>query len=110
VRNAGHFAVELVSATQRLQSILPVPFSIRVGVHCGPVMAGVIGTRKFAYDVWGDTVNIAARLEQASEPDRVLMSSAMANAIGRDFQLDGPHQIETKDKRIVEVFFVTRAA
>ena len=42
---------------------LPAPFSIRIGLHSGAVMAGVIGTRKFVFDVWGDTVNIAARLE-----------------------------------------------
>ena len=53
----------MIAATARLQPGVAVPFSIRVGLHSGPVMAGVIGTRKFAYDVWGDTVNIAARIE-----------------------------------------------
>src|SRR6266540_1285844 len=62
---ASKLALDLVTAAQRLQSSLPMPFPIRVGVHSGPIMAGVIGTRKFAYDVWGDTVNIASRIEAA---------------------------------------------
>jgi DNA-binding response OmpR family regulator len=73
-----------------------------------PVMAGVIGTRKFAYDVWGDTVNIASRIEAASQPNRVLISATTAKHLGNDFTLDGPHNIETKEHRIVDTFFISR--
>ena len=96
----------MVAATARLRSRLPVPFSIRVGLHSGPVMAGVIGTRKFAYDVWGDTVNIAARMEAAGAPNRVLASAATVKALGNDYNLDGPHKIENKEGRVLEAFFV----
>jgi len=71
-------------------------------------MAGVIGTRKFAYDVWGDTVNIAARLEAASQPNRVLASAATVKALGSDYALEGPHKIDTKEGRMLEAFFVSR--
>jgi class 3 adenylate cyclase/AmiR/NasT family two-component response regulator len=108
-RIATELALDFAAAAQRLQSSLPVPFPIRAGVHSGTVMAGVIGTRKFAYDVWGDTVNIASRIESASQPNRVLISAATAKHVERDFKLDGPHQIETKEQRLVETFFVTRS-
>jgi adenylate cyclase len=108
-RIAAKLALDLVAAAQRLQSSLPVPFPIRVGVHSGPIMAGVIGTRKFAYDVWGDTVNIASRIEAAGEPNRVLISAATAKHLDRDFKLDGPHKIETKEQRMVEAFFISRS-
>jgi len=49
-------------------------WEIRIGIHAGPLVAGIIGTKKFSFDVWGDTVNIAARAEQASEPDRILIT------------------------------------
>jgi adenylate cyclase len=107
-RVAVRLALDMVVATERLQSRLPVPFPIRVGLHSGPVMAGIIGTRRFAYDVWGDTVNIASRVEGAGQANRVLISAATANSLGTEFQLDGPHKIETKEQRVIEAFFVSR--
>jgi class 3 adenylate cyclase len=107
-RTAAKLALEMVAAAGRLQSRLPAPFPIRVGLHSGPVMAGIIGTRRFAYDVWGDTVNIASRLEGASQTNRVLVSAATADLLGDDFKLDGPHKVDTKEQRVIEAYFVSR--
>ena len=49
-------------------------WSVRVGVHCGPVVAGVVGDQKYQYDVWGDTVNVAARMADAGRPGTVAMT------------------------------------
>jgi adenylate cyclase len=109
-RVAVKLALDLVAAAERLRMQLPVPFPIRVGVHTGPVMAGIIGTRRFAYDVWGDTVNVASRVEGASKAGRVLVTSATAEAAGGDYLFDGPHKIETKEQRVIETFFASRRA
>jgi len=106
-RMATKFALEMVTATGRLRSRLPAAFTIRVGLHSGSVMAGVLGTRKLAYDVWGDTVNIAARLEAASEPNRVLASVATVKALESEYRFDGPQKVETKEGRMLEAFFVS---
>jgi adenylate cyclase len=108
VRMAAKFAFDMIAATGRLRSRLPVPFTVRVGLHSGPVMAGVIGTRRFAYDVWGDTVNIAARIEAASQPNRMLVSAATVKGLGSDYSFDGPHKIGNKEERVLEAFFVSR--
>jgi adenylate cyclase len=108
-RAATKLALDMIAAAERLRPRLPAPFPIRVGLHSGSVMAGVIGTRKFVYDVWGDTVNIAARLEAASQPNRALISAAAAKLLGGEFRLDGPHQIDTKEHRVLEAFFVSRS-
>src|SRR5262249_26478751 len=108
VRMAAKFALDTVAATGRLRSRLPAPFSIRVGLHSGSLMAGVIGTRRLAYDVWGDTVNIAARIEAASQPNRVLASATTVKGLGSDYSFDGPHKIDNKEDRVLDVFFISR--
>ena len=71
---------------------------LRVGIHIGPVIAGVIGTRKFAYDIWGDTVNIASRMESHSLPGRTQVSAAMYQRIKGKFQLEERGHVEVKGR------------
>ena len=51
-----------------------IPFEVRIGIHSGPVVAGVVGAKKFAYDIWGDTVNLAARMEENSVSGKINIS------------------------------------
>lgn len=74
------------------------PLEIRVGVASGPAVAGVIGRQKFAYDLWGDTVNLASRLEAASEPGRILVSEATAALLDGSYELSGPVTVDLKGK------------
>jgi adenylate cyclase len=81
-------------------------FEARIGIHTGPVVAGVVGAKKFAYDIWGDTVNLAARMEQACEPGRVNVSEATQNLSQYIFKFENRGKIAAKNKGEIEMFYV----
>jgi Adenylate and Guanylate cyclase catalytic domain len=74
------------------------PISVGIGIACGPVIAGVIGDRKFAYDVWGDTVNAASRLESAATPGSIQVSEAVHDRLIGNYVLSEPYLVELKGK------------
>ena len=76
-------ALEIVAGSRVVRWPSGDPIVVRGGIATGPVVAGVIGERKFAYDVWGDTVNLASRLQEAGEPGEVLVSQRTADVIHR---------------------------
>ena len=88
----------------------PVPLGIRIGVHTGPVVAGVIGRRKFIYDLWGDTVNTASRMESHGAPGRVQISEATAAQLGEGFQLEARGSVEVKGKGAMKTFWLNGEA
>lgn len=81
-------------------------FEARIGIHTGTVVAGIVGSRKFAFDVWGDTVNVAQRLEAACEPGRINISSEMHRLIKDDFRCIPRGKVEVKNIGEVEMYFV----
>jgi class 3 adenylate cyclase len=82
------------------------PVVVRAGVAAGPAVAGVIGQRKFAYDLWGDTVNLAARLEENGEPGRILVSEEMAERLADRFEFGSPLVLDLKGKGPTRVRFL----
>ena len=78
----------------------------RIGLHTGPLVAGVIGKKKFSYDVWGDTVNTASRMESASDPGRVNISRATYDLVKEYFECEPRGKLEVKGKGLVEMYFV----
>lgn len=81
---------------------------LRIGLHTGPVVAGVVGQRKFAYDIWGDTVNTASRMESSGEPGEVNVSGETYGMIKEYFHCDHRGQVEAKNKGRVDMYFVRR--
>ncbi len=83
-------------------------FEIRLGVHTGDVVSGIVGTKKFVFDIWGDAVNIAARMEDASEEGKVNISGTTYKLVQDDFACEYRGKIAAKNKGEVDMFFVER--
>ena len=103
---AADMALGMIDVLHRINEGTGRGWRIRIGVHTGPAVAGVIGSWKFAYDVWGDTVNMASRLESSSLPDHIQVSAPVVDALGSAFVVEARGAIELKGKGETETFFL----
>ena len=100
-------ALEIRNFIAHRKSILSsAGFEIRIGVHSGPVVAGIVGSKKFAYDIWGDTVNTASRMESSGEAGKVNISHTTYEAVKDKFLCKYRGEIETKGKGKIKMYFV----
>jgi len=81
-------------------------FEARIGIHTGPVVAGVVGVKKFAYDIWGDTVNVAARLQETCETGSINISEATFNEIKYFFPCTYRGRLNAKNKGVIDMYYV----
>lgn len=104
------FGLELVTITARVSQQHQVPIGIRVGVHSGSIIAGVIGKSRFAYDMWGETVNMASRMESTGVPGRVQVSESAFQRLEGHFSFEAREDLQIKGAHSVTAYLVTELA
>ena len=106
--NVIHAAMEIIDVIKTLKEEDEEKgfFDIRIGIHTGPLVAGVVGNKKFAYDIWGDTVNTAARMEQSSEANRINISHSTYELVKDKFNCSFRGKQPAKNKGLIEMYFI----
>ena len=102
-----NFAKGMYEDLAKYNETADIKLNIRIGLNCGPVTAGVIGTHKFIYDVWGDTVNVASRMESAANPGAIRITENLKNMLeGKGFTFTEPIECKIKGKGMMKTFEV----
>jgi class 3 adenylate cyclase len=103
----AEMALEMMACLKQFNEERGVSIHLRIGLNTGPVIAGVIGRSKFIYDLWGDTVNTASRMESTGLPDRVQITDTMQRALGEQFEFEERGEIEVKGKGYLRTWLLT---
>ncbi|MFN5849468.1 MAG: adenylate/guanylate cyclase domain-containing protein, partial [Chitinophagales bacterium] len=103
-------AKEMIDVCKAFQATLKASnkpfFELRTGINTGTLVSGIVGKSKFQFDIWGDTVNVASRLEQTSEPGKINISRSTYDAVKHEFPCTPRGLIPIKNKGDIEMFFV----
>jgi class 3 adenylate cyclase len=105
---AAEMALDMLDAMSRFNSRAKTDFSIRIGLNSGPVVAGVIGKRKFIFDLWGDAVNVASRMESHGTPGRIQTTDACRELLGGRYEFTERGEIQIKGKGGMRTWYLDR--
>ena len=107
VQAIAELALGIKDAVLQFNEKHQTSFAVRIGISSGPVVAGVLGTKKFSYDLWGDTVNVASRLESTSPAHHIHISRATADRLSDGFAYAPRGMVDVKGKGELQTYFLT---
>jgi len=112
MRNPSHPVDMVMAAFEMLEAVRerarpdrPAQWKVRIGIHTGPVIAGVVGINKFAFDIWGDTVNYSSRMESSGQANRINLSERTYSRVKDFFACEYRGKVLTKEKRELDMYF-----
>jgi class 3 adenylate cyclase len=106
VARVADMALDVIDAVADYRARTGSPLEVRIGMHAGPTVAGVIGLKKFIYDVWGDAVNMASRMESTGIPGRIQVSEQTQERLASEFVFESRGEIEVKGKGRLRTWFL----
>ncbi len=105
-RAIAEMALDMQAAIAQFHRADQAPFSLRIGIDSGPVVAGVIGLKKFSYDLWGDAVNVASRMESQGQPDRIQVTQSVYERLKPYYQFEDRGYIDVKGKGAMRTYWL----
>ena len=103
----AEMALEMLPVLDRIEVPGGADLSLRIGIATGPAVAGIIGRKKFSYDLWGDTVNTASRMESHGQPGRIQVNDAVWQVLNQDYVLEERGEVKIKGQGMVRTWFLT---
>lgn len=104
----AQMALDMMRVIEEISEEIGHSVTLRIGLHTGPAVAGVIGRNKPFYDVWGDTINMASRMQSTGEPGRVQVTEEMMRALSRSYEFEPRGLVDVKGQGLVRSYFVRR--
>ena len=104
--NLLRMSMEMLTVLDKYNSQNDLSLQLRIGIATGPLTAGVIGQKKISYDVWGNTVNVASRMESTGIPGRVQVTEDVAKAMDVEFNFEKRGSVEIKGKGVMTTYLL----
>ena len=105
-QQVADFAIAAIKCVEDYAKETSYDLKIRIGIHTGTVVAGIVGKQKYSYDLWGDVVNIASRMESSGSANKIHITESVKIRLADDYNLEAMGEVDLKGKGITKSFYL----